>query len=210
MKIDLHVHASERSGCSVAGEEEIIRAAIGFGLDALAFSDHQLLVPPERLAELNAKFAPFRIFSGIEIHTVEEEDVLVIGVSDPRIEKRAWTYPALFDFVRDRAGFLAVAHPFRYRDTVNLDFQERVPDALEVSSFNIRPEREPLIRSLAERLGCRLMCSSDAHSTDIVGICRLDVEGEPADNAALVRLLKGGRYRLDADAGRLAKVRAGV
>ena len=208
MKIDLHVHASERSGCSVSGEEEIIRAAIGFGLDGMAFSDHQLLVPPERLAELNVKFAPFRIFSGIEIHTIEEEDVLVIGVNDPRVEKRVWAYPALYDFVRDRAGFLAVAHPFRYRDTVNLDFRERVPDALEVSSFNIRPEREPLIRALAKQLGCGLICSSDAHSADLVGVCRLDVEGEPADNTGLVRLLKSGRYRLDADAGRLAKARA--
>lgn len=208
MKIDLHVHASERSGCSVSGEEEIIRAAIGFGLDGMAFSDHQLLVPAARLAELNEQYAPFRIFSGIEIHTVEEEDVLVIGVNDPRLEKRAWAYPALYEFVRDRKGFLAVAHPFRYRDTVNIDFNGRVPDALEVSSFNIRPEREPLIRALAIQLGCGLICSSDAHSSNLVGVCRLALNGEPKDNAELVQLLRSGAYRLDADAERLAQARA--
>ena len=210
MRVDLHVHASERSGCSQSGEEEIIRAAIGFGLDGMAFTDHQLLVPPERLAELNAKFAPFRIFSGIEIHTVEEEDVLVIGVSDPRLEKRAWTYPELYEFVRDRKGFLAVAHPFRYRDTVNIDFDGRIPDALEGASFNIRPERELLIRNLAEQLGCRLMCSSDAHFSDYVGLCRLVLDGNPADNAELVRLLRSGAYRCETDEDRLAKAWAGV
>ena len=210
MRVDLHVHASERSGCSVSGEEEIIRAAIDFGLDGLAFTDHQVLVPAARLTELNAKFAPFRIFSGIEIHTIEEEDVLVIGVNDPRLEKRAWNYPALYEFVRDRAGFLAIAHPFRYREKVNIDFEDRVPDALEGASFNIRPERELLIRNLAEQLGCRLMCSSDAHFYDYVGLCRLVLDGNPASNEELVRMLRSGAYQCETDEDRMARARAGL
>ena len=65
MKIDLHVHASERSACCITSEEGQIRAAIRNGLDGLAFTDHHRLVLPKRLEQLNKKFAPFIIFGGV-------------------------------------------------------------------------------------------------------------------------------------------------
>ncbi|MBE9507716.1 MAG: PHP domain-containing protein, partial [Chloroflexi bacterium] len=111
MKIDLHVHAKERSDCAIDGEEEIIRAAIAYGLGGLAFTDHQRLVPPERLAELNRRYAPFRVFGGIEITLLDGEDMLVLGVHDRELEARDWNYQDLFGFVREQNGFLALAHP---------------------------------------------------------------------------------------------------
>ena len=116
MKIDLHVHASERSGCSSASEEDQIQKAIELGLDALVFTDHGLLMPEERAKELNDKYAPFRIFRGIEIgilfrHDERDEDFLVLGVYDPLIEKRKWKYKDLYKFVDDNGGYIAIAHP---------------------------------------------------------------------------------------------------
>ena len=70
MNIDLHVHASERSKCARSSEQELIREGIRIGLDALVFTDHNRLVPPERLVELNEEFAPFRIFGGIEMRKI--------------------------------------------------------------------------------------------------------------------------------------------
>lgn len=55
----------------------MVRAAIRAGLDAMVLSDHDRLAPTARLARLNAKFAPFRVFGGIEAYSnntpVEDE-----------------------------------------------------------------------------------------------------------------------------------------
>jgi len=45
MEIDLHVHTVERSPCADALEDEQIVAAIDRGLDVLAFTNHECLVP---------------------------------------------------------------------------------------------------------------------------------------------------------------------
>ena len=81
MKIDLHVHSSERSHCGKATEEIQIRATSAAGLDALAFTDHWRLVPLARLKLLNDQYAPFKIFGGIEV-TADGEDFIVVGVRE--------------------------------------------------------------------------------------------------------------------------------
>ncbi|MBE0699700.1 MAG: PHP domain-containing protein, partial [Anaerolineaceae bacterium] len=73
MKIDLHVHARERSTCAIDGEESQIRAAIAAGLDGIAFTDHHRLVGCDRLEVLRKHYAPFKIYTGIEI-TADHED----------------------------------------------------------------------------------------------------------------------------------------
>jgi hypothetical protein len=81
MKIDLHVHTRERSPCACSSTDEMILAAVDRGLDGLVITDHDRLVPTEDLAYLNAKYAPFRVFGGIEV-TTRGEHVLVLGVQD--------------------------------------------------------------------------------------------------------------------------------
>lgn len=194
MKIDLHVHAKERSACGQSSEEEMIRAAIAYGLDGLAFTDHQRLVPLERLAELNRVYAPFRVFGGIEITVAEGEDVLVFGVHDATLETRQWAYPDLFAFVRRRGGFLALAHPFRFRDAINIDIEEYPLDAIEIHSRNIGACDEPQILTTLERLGLRPLCNSDAHTADHVGIYYNRLERVPQDEAELLEILRAGAY----------------
>lgn len=194
MKIDLHVHAKERSGCATSGEEEMIQAAIACGLDGLAFTDHQRLVPAERLAELNHKYAPFRVFSGIELSVIEGEDVLVLGVHDPALEAQRWTYPALFRFTRERDGLLILAHPFRFHETIRIDIEQYPPDAIEIHSANTDDRNEPQIRAIAGRLRLPLMCNSDAHNTRRVGIYYNELARVPRDERDLLAILKAGQY----------------
>jgi histidinol phosphatase-like PHP family hydrolase len=208
MKIDLHVHARERSGCSRSGEEEIVCAAMRFGLDGLAFTDHQQLVPPNRLAELNRLYAPFRIFSGIEIHTIEEEDILVIGVGDPGLGDRDWSYAELHDFALARDGFIVLAHPFRFHDTIRVDIETRRPDAIEIASTNIDPSTEPRISRVIEILSSRSIYASDAHQADHVGLFYVDVKGTPRTDSELTRLLRGGDYTCEVMAKRIAALTA--
>ena len=166
--VDLHVHTSERSPCGTASEEQQIRAAIAAGLHAIFFTDHHRLVPDERLDELNRTFAPFRIFGGIEV-TSQGEDLVILGLWDPRLESPDWLYPDLHAFVRAHGGFMALAHPFRYGDQVKVNIEQFPPDAIEVHSPNTPVAAEARIRELASRLQVQVLCNSDAHSSERLG-----------------------------------------
>lgn len=194
MKIDLHVHTKERSACGKSSEEEMVQAAIAFGLDGLVFTDHHRLVPLDRLEELNRKYAPFRVFDGIEIAVTEGEDVLVLGVHDSVLEARGWSYSELFAFVRRRGGFLILAHPFRYHDEIEIDMERYPPDAVEVHSKNTGACDEPQIRAVLERLGLPSLCNSDAHHADQVGIYYNRLVRVPRDERELIEILRAGDY----------------
>ena len=194
MRIDLHVHSKERSACGRASEEEQIRAAMAAGLDAIVFTDHHRLAPLERLKKLNDRYAPFRIFSGIEI-TTNGEDVLVLGLYDAALENPKWAYPDLHAFVRARGGFIALAYPFRYHsDKITIELEQFVPDALEVRSINTPVAAEDRIREIASRLGIPVVCNSDAHSSDALGTYYNVLERFPSDEQEMIALLRSGRF----------------
>jgi len=188
MRIDLHVHASNRSACATNDEDSQIRAAMAAGLDGLAFTDHFKLVPADRLAELRRAYAPFRIFSGIEI-TADQEDWLVLGLPDPCLERKDWDYPMLWRFVREQGGFIVLAHPFRYGSVIHADLAFYPPDAIEVRSNNTPRLREREIRELAERFSMMLLTNSDAHSNGMVGAFWNDLPGKPATDRELLETL---------------------
>jgi histidinol phosphatase-like PHP family hydrolase len=194
MKIDLHVHTIERSPCAVSSEEEQILTAIARGLDAIVFTDHARLVPPEHIEALNRQYAPFRIFGGVEITVKEKEDLLVLGLHDPVLESRKWTYPELHTFVRDRGGWIALAHPFRYHPDIVIDVEQYLPDALEGCSSNVALLNQPRIREVAKQLGIPVVCNSDAHATRSLGVGYNRLKETPADEADLVRLLRTGAF----------------
>lgn len=194
MKIDLHVHAKERSGCSVAGERELIEHARTTGLDALVFTDHGRLVPASRLAELNRDAQPFRVFSGIEIRTQEEEDVLVLGMQDAQLERATWFYADLHQFVHAHGGYVVLAHPFRYRDTIQADIWRYPPDAFEARSLNIAPHLEGRIRRLAEEVGSAVVYASDAHAVHGVGAFHLCLDAVVDSDLTLVALLRSRAF----------------
>jgi histidinol phosphatase-like PHP family hydrolase len=194
MKIDLHVHTVERSACANALEDEQIVTAIDRGLDALVFTNHECLVPLERLEELNRVYAPFHIFGGVEITVREREDLLVLGIHDAALESHNWTYPALHSFVREKDGWIALAHPFRFGPRINLDLERYPPDALEVCSINTPLLEQARIREIAARLGAQTVCNSDAHSTRDIGAAYNRLKGEPVDDRELIELLRNGEF----------------
>jgi histidinol phosphatase-like PHP family hydrolase len=189
-KVDLHVHCSERSSCAVTTEEEQVKAAIAAGLDGIAFTDHYRLPAPERLAELNKKYAPFKIYPGIEL-TVEHEDWLVIGLNDPELESEEWAYPELHAYVRSQDGFLVLAHPFRFRSEILADIWSYPPDAIEVHSHNTPPAKEGEIRRIAAQLGLAALSNSDAHKAASLGPYYNELPGNLDGAAGLVRALLG-------------------
>ena len=194
MKIDLHVHCKERSNCGKSWAEEQILAAKDCGLDAIAFTDHDRLMPERDLHTFNERYFPFRIFGGIEV-TVGVEHVLVLGISDPFIETHTWAYPDLHRFVRRRRGFMALAHPFRYRDTIDIDLETFSIDAIEVSSNNTPEAAERRIRGIASGLNVPVVCNSDSHIQSTIGRHYNIVHRVPADEAELIELLKSRKFQ---------------
>jgi len=198
MRIDLHVHTSERSGCAIAGSEEQLRAAELGGLDAIAVTDHGRLVPVAERRRWRERHPFLHVLPGIEITL--EEDVLVIGLDDPQLERWDWTWPALHDHVRARGGLLIVAHPLRYAEEIRLDLDSFPPDALEAWSTNIPPRKVAAIRAEADRLGLPVVANSDAHAPTPLGrFCsRLD---EPAvTDAEILAAIREGRFTPEAPA----------
>lgn len=189
MKIDLHVHAKERSHCAKISEEEQIQSAQRAGLDGLAITDHNKLVPTARLAELNRKYAPFRIFTGIEV-SADREHWIVLGVRDPLLELPGWRYPDLRDFVRWKGGFIALAHPFRASDDIRADIYQYPPDGIEIASFNTEARWENDIRKLAERFGLTLLRNTDAHFAGQMGAYYNDLPVTVETDRDLVKVLR--------------------
>jgi histidinol phosphatase-like PHP family hydrolase len=193
LKIDLHVHCSDRSECAVVTEHAQIQAAIASGLDAIVFCDHARLVGKEHLLELNRQYAPFLIFGGIEI-TVGVEDLLVIGVNDRLLEQKDWTYPELHSWVRKHEGFIALAHPYRYHNFIELDLALYPPDAIELHSPNTSPSFEKEILDAAQQIQAGLLSNSDAHSSKPLGRFYNLLKRYPSNEFDLVSMLKAGEY----------------
>ncbi|MHC5057850.1 MAG: PHP domain-containing protein [Planctomycetota bacterium] len=210
MKIDLHLHSSERSSCAHSTAEEMILAAKGFGLDAVCFTEHNRLTPEDWLAEMNERHAPLKVFAGLEIGVTYYEHCLVLGVRAPELETRAWTYEDLWRFTRGAGGHLTLCHPFRFGDEVELDIDRFPPDAIEVHSVHTAAEDEALIRETAQRVGARLLATSDAHYAKWVGVFHVKHSRPAADERDLVAILKAGDYELASDETRVAAINAEV
>ena len=193
MKIDLHVHARERSLCCRSSQKAQVEAAIAAGLDAIVFTDHHRLAHADKLDELNETYAPFKIYGGVEL-TIGGEDILVLGIHDPILETKEFTYPELHAFVRERSGFMAVAHPYRFHPGIKLPLAEYLPDAIEVCSSNTRPEMLEEIVALARQLNIAPLSNSDAHAAKIIG-SHYNVLDHPVNSEAeLVEALRRGRF----------------
>ena len=188
--------------CSTANDDQMVRAAIEHGLDAIVFTDHNRLVPPARIEELNREFAPFKIFGGIEA-PVAEEHVVVLGVHEPEIEDTWWEYPDLYDFVKQRDGLLIMAHPYRWSGELTINLYNYPPDAVEINSSNMGLCDAQKIEQLIVELGCHRVINSDAHATELVGIFYNELDTTPATEKDLLEIIKSGSFKCCRDEERL-------
>ncbi len=193
MKIDFHVHSAERSGCGKSSETAQVEAAIAVGLDAIVFTDHFHLVPGESLACLNRRYAPFRVFGGVEVR-VDGEDVLVLGIQDQALECEGWDWPQLHAWSRRREGAMILAHPFRYQPEIQLDIRRFPPDAIEICSHNTPPREFANILEVARRLDIPTVSNSDSHQADAFGHHYNLFDPPPQSERDLIDRLKRGDF----------------
>jgi len=172
------------------------------GLDGIAITDHDRLVPAERLAALREKYAPFVIFTGIEVQS-EDHHWVVIGIHDSTLERVDWRYADLHRFVRERGGFMILAHPFRYKPEITVDLDGFPPDGIEVKSINTPVSREADIVETAERLGLVMFNNSDAHRPGAIGSYSTEIPQSVQNDQELVEVLtRMKQLALRGEAGR--------
>ena len=194
MKVDLHIHTSERSYCAGATAQEQIGAALSAGLDAIAITDHGPLVPRDMRRRWQEKYPGLRILPGIELSLAE--DILVVGLEDPRLEADVWTWPELHRFVRERDGLLVVAHPFRYQSRIGIDCVRYPPDALEAFSINLSPHLARSIRAEAAQLGIQVVSNSDAHVTRPIGKYYNRLHHPAVTDVEILTAIRAGQFQV--------------
>jgi len=147
-----------------------------------------------KLESINQKYSPFRVFQGVEI-SCNNEDFLILGVSDVRLESDGWDYPDLHQFVRERNGFIILAHPFRFRQNLAEECERFHPDAIEIRSANTPVTRRERILEIAQAWNVPTLCNSDAHTTEKLGSYYNILDETPKGEADLLNLLRAGRFR---------------
>lgn len=217
MKIDLHVHTSEISGCALLSGEETVRLYAEAGYDAIVVTNHFASYNKRRfeaagfdffakyregfaLAEEAGKRYGLKVFCGYELRFNENEnDYLVYGMDEATASDCDTIFamdPRSFSaFAKERGILFYQAHPFRNRMTVVR------PDYLfgiEVKNGNPRHDsRNDIAAAWADRHShLHRIGGSDCHEREDVGIAGILTEKEVNDMAELVEILKKDEYRL--------------
>jgi len=202
MIIDLHVHTSPASPCSLSTVEEIIQEAKRIGLDGICLTDHNYVWDPDEVEDLRRKHK-LLILRGNEI-TTDQGDMVVFG-----LEKEITGIVKLKDLreeVSAAKGFIIVAHPFRGFLTFGIGKLGLTPekamerplfkyvDAVEVMNCKVTRKENRFAARVAEGLNLPVTGGSDAHEVSEVGIFATRFSQVITSEKELIEALRGGSY----------------
>ncbi len=174
MIVDLHLHTSCGSTCSVLEPQELINRARALGLDAVAITEHGVAGDMETMSELYIQQGII-VFPGIEVHT-PVGDVLAFG-----LEGREYHDVDFFELMEevDRCDAAAVlAHPARGHWGHRSRFKGTYPDEVYAYAHAVETHNGQCTRkvnyhaaALCARFGLPSTGGSDAHRAVHVGRC---------------------------------------
>jgi len=204
MRLDLHVHTTAYSACSVMSPDEMMIAAKDNGLDGICITEHNRIWSAEDARTLAMKHG-LPVFRGMEI-TTTGGDILVFGLEEE--PDGMWT-PARLKEKVDRAGGVAIAaHPFRGFLLFGFgDLQMDIKDALENPTFTqvhglevcnslVTDAENAMARDVAEAAGLLKLGGSDAHKAASVGTCVMDFHDIIETEQDLVQAIFSSRFEL--------------
>ncbi len=205
MKVDLHTHSSNYSGCSTVSALERVQLARVSGLDGVVITDHHHHLTGEEQQRLESAVPGIKVFRGCEITIRFEEpagerseDMLIIAEESfhcPNVlESR--DVPLIKDFSEQCDALTILAHPFRYDDAVQLDLRLFQPDALEIASCNIRHGTRNMIEEYAEQNNFLKVAASDSHHNEPMNRYYIELEHTVKNERELARAVKAGSYRM--------------
>lgn len=171
MRLDTHIH-TEYSLDGVNKPQEILEHVRQFtGLDAIAFTDHNVQFPRKMADALTREYG-ILVIPGIEVGDIRSgKHIVALNLDDgdarPLLELR--DPDEIIDFIAARGGFSIAAHPLRKGYS---DYSKRRFDAVEVVNGGCgrKYRRVENPRGLPE-IGC-----SDAHLKCHIGRAWTEVE----------------------------------
>lgn len=196
MKFDHHLHTSQHSPDSIMEPFGMIHQARRVGLDGVVITEHDYQWEAEELAELAAKAAPLRVFSGVEV-SAREGHFLVYGLPSLHDVEPGIRLADLLKVVAGHRAAIIAAHPFRW----DQPFDEIVADhgpvfhAIELVSNNVTAETRARAESLLRTHPMGASGSSDAHELATLGCYFSEIEGPVDTIAEFVAAVRRGKLR---------------
>lgn len=189
--------------------DELIRAAMGRGLDAICVTDHLFIAGAQAAQALARDKYGFTVFRGVEARTTLG-DILVYGVDEDFPEGIDGV--ELLSHVNAHGGAAALAHPFRRGGgwalwywlekhdlplDANLAARPEFEHLHAVETFNgqVNPAELAQAEDLARILGLPAVGGSDAHATHMVGSTATEFARPVTCEAELVAEIRAGRVR---------------
>jgi len=218
MKIDLHVHTSEISGCANISGEEVVRLYAEAGYDAIVITNHFASYNQRRFerADLDffAEYAKafrfaeeagqkygIKVFCGYELRFDENEnDYLVYGMDLETAARDGASFfkmgPREFSAYAKEHGILFYqAHPFRNHMTVT---NPNYLIGIEVRNGNPRHDsRNDIAAAWANRFPhLKKIGGSDFHQREDLAISGIETKKNVETMEDLVGVLTSGEYRV--------------
>jgi len=194
MKFDHHIHTYRHSSDSMIDPFELVEYALEIGLDGLVITEHDYQWRTDELAELAARAAPLRVFSGAEISTLEGH-FLVYGLSSLEEVPPGIPVADLLKAVGRHDAAIVAAHPFRWDQPFDAIVAEHGPvfDALELVSNNVSAETRSKTEALLRKHPMGATGSSDAHDLEVVGCYFTEFDDRIDSIAEFVAAIRGRR-----------------
>jgi len=199
LKIDLHVHTTVSSPCSLIAPERVIECAIAAGLDGICVTEHDEIEGATVTSELGSKLG-FPVFRGVEIYT-EFGDMLVYGLYR---DAPGWRTPfeELVEMCRQAGAVIVPAHPCRVTGELErvhgverAEWMLKQVHAIETNNGGCTTTGNGAAFELATRFSLPGIGGSDAHHEFQVGRCFTVFEQEISTDEELVAALRSGRVR---------------
>lgn len=161
-KIDLHVHSKYSLDCFME-VEKIVNVAKRKGLNGIALTDHNTVDGWLNRRHLS-RDEEFAFVPGCEI-SCEEGHIIGLFLTDSVDSNESLE---VVDMIKDQGGISVLAHPYKYRTSINQKLLGRV-DGIEVFNGRIGLSQNRRAQEMAEKYQCALAAGSDAHFYPEIG-----------------------------------------
>ena len=216
MKIDLHVHTAEISGCSNVSAEDAVRLYAEAGYDAIVLTNHYANYNKHRFSSAGLDFMTeyekcyrkaqkagdqygVRVLCGYELRfNQNDNDYLVYGMTFETARDCdrifAMTPREFSAFAAERGILFYQAHPFRNHMTV---VNPSYLFGIEVRNGNPRHDsRNDIAIAWATRFSLHKIAGSDFHQVEDVGCSGIITQTDVESMEDLVEILKKDAYRI--------------
>jgi hypothetical protein len=184
---DLHIH-TVRSSDAYIEPRELVAAAKGRGLFAIAVTDHNTVAAVRGVASL-AHGQDLLVVPGIEVSS-RDGHVLALGVSE--VVPAGLSADETIRRIEDLGGLAIAAHPGRVYTGLNDDvIRGSGFRAVEVANGHSSKGLNRSARKLASGMGTATTGGSDAHFPEEVGNCRTVFPTAPADVEGVLDAIRG-------------------